>query len=528
MPCAASSAAIASSNVARRPSPVTSATSPPASSTASPIASTVRPIACNRSCGNGVVATRRARRSPLRGSRRDAPRAWVRASAAGRRAARPSRRRSGAAGTRGARRPARRYARGCAARRRPAVRSDRGPIGDAHAAGRAARPPAAHRRVRDAEGAARLEHAPAARHAHAPARVRDRDDAVHAALDAVPDLARARTRRPRARSTRAGCRPARARSPTRAASGATSTWIATHSGSSARLATSRPIETKPRPASTGTSSANAKSGSFIRITASWRLNANHTPRQPWSQPGTSSASWRPSLSGREEGVDDPRVDGRQPVGVRCVARRDDVPDQQQRRAEPEQDAHEVERRHAQRAPLVDRQEREPDVRGRGAIQQQRAGQAVPHAHRDGEACLGRVERPQADRVVEEVRGDVGEQDQARAEAQVASREAEAGRRACRGLWPPDRMGEPDRRRLAVEAGVSRRSAVSRAGALGTVASAAGNANAAATSALSIAAPYAGRVGAAAACDTLVIVIVPGPPAGQTDRRADAASDTPGR
>jgi len=44
--------------------------------------------------------------------------------------------------------------------------------------------------VRDPVAAARLEHAPAARHAHAPPRVGDRHDAVHAPLDAVADLAR--------------------------------------------------------------------------------------------------------------------------------------------------------------------------------------------------------------------------------------------------------------------------------------------------------------------------------------------------
>ena len=63
---------------------------------------------------------------------------------------------------------------------------------------------------------------------------------------------------------------------------------------------------------------------------------------------------------RPQRPDDARVRGRETVELGRQARRDDMADQQERHPEAKRDAQCLHRRHAQRVPLVDGDERERD------------------------------------------------------------------------------------------------------------------------------------------------------------------------
>ncbi len=58
------------------------------------------------------------------------------------------------------------------------------------------------------------------------------------------------------------------------------------------------------------------------------------------------------------------------------------------------------------------------MQARCAVQQDRAGQAVPDLDRDLHAGLGRVERNQPERMVEEMRADIGEKNEAGRHPQI--------------------------------------------------------------------------------------------------------------
>ena len=88
---------------------------------------------------------------------------------------------------------------------------------------------------------------------------------------------------------------------------------------------------------------------------------------------------------------------------------------------PEQDAHELERRHPQRAPLEDRRERESDVhRPRRRESKIVPGRLCQTATATARLALGRRDGNQSERMVREMRGHVREQDEPRAEPQVAT------------------------------------------------------------------------------------------------------------
>jgi hypothetical protein len=64
-----------------------------------------------------------------------------------------------------------------------------------------------------------------------------------------------------------------------------------------------------------------------------------------------------------------------------------VADEKQRHTEPERDSERLHWRHPQRAPLVDRDERERDMDRRCAIQQRGAGPAMPDGDGDAQSAL---------------------------------------------------------------------------------------------------------------------------------------------
>ena len=119
-------------------------------------------------------------------------------------------------------------------------------------------------------------------------------------------------------------------------------------------------------------------------------------------------------------ADDALVFGSQAEALEGVAGRDEVADQHDRHRQAEDDAQGLQRRHPQRAPIVDREQRQPDMHRHRAVQQQRARRAVPDPHRRPQRALGGLERHQPEGMARQVQRDVGEQHQPRGQAQVAA------------------------------------------------------------------------------------------------------------
>ena len=96
-------------------------------------------------------------------------------------------------------------------------------------------------------------------------------------------------------------------------------------------------------------------------------------------------------------------------------------DQDHRQREAERDAQQLGRRQAEGASVVDRPQRQQEMGCRRAVEQHRARQAGPHLDRDLEARFGDVERDEAERVVGEMRPDIGEKNETGCHAQVPAR-----------------------------------------------------------------------------------------------------------
>ena len=121
----------------------------------------------------------------------------------------------------------------------------------------------------------------------------------------------------------------------------------------------------------------------------------------------------PALRARRPEVGDhSRVVGRQAEHLISEARRRGVTDQQDRHGKAERDADDLDRRQAERAPLVDRQSAIGEMNRRRAVERNRARQAVPDLDRDLHSGFGGVERDQAERVIDQMRADVSEKDEA--------------------------------------------------------------------------------------------------------------------
>ena len=165
------------------------------------------------------------------------------------------------------------------------------------------------------------------------------------------------------------------------------------------------------------------------------------------QPSRRHQAQLPALRARRPKIGNhPRVIRRQPEHLIGEARRRGVADQQDRHREAEHDAQQFQRRQAEGAPLIDREQRHHEMSGERAVEQNGARQAVPDLDRDLHSRFGGIERDQAERVIEEMRSDVSKQNEAGGHPQV----------------PAQRTGEPLREQsLAPGYGAPRRHANSR-------------------------------------------------------------------
>src|SRR5476649_157532 len=77
------------------------------------------------------------------------------------------------------------------------------------------------------------------------------------------------------------------------------------------------------------------------------------------------------------------------------------------------------RRERQRAAAEQRPQGDTDMKQQRAVEQDLSRQALPDIHEPDAPCLERAQRDEAQRVVEQMRGDVGEKDVARPEAQAS-------------------------------------------------------------------------------------------------------------
>ena len=145
------------------------------------------------------------------------------------------------------------------------------------------------------------------------------------------------------------------------------------------------------------------------------------------QPARREQAQLPALLARGPEIGDHTRIGRiQSIEVVGQPRRRDVTDQQDRHREAERNADQFERRQAQSPPLVHGHQRHHEMNGECAVEHRGAGQAVPDLDGDAHSGFGGFERHQPERVIDQMRGDVKEQDQAGRHPQV----------------PADRAGEP--------------------------------------------------------------------------------------
>ena len=124
------------------------------------------------------------------------------------------------------------------------------------------------------------------------------------------------------------------------------------------------------------------------------------------------------LSRRPEIGDHARVVRREPVEIISKPRRRDVADQQNWHRKAERYADELERRQPKGSPFVDRNQRHHEMNGNSAVQQDGAGKAVPDLHGDAHSGFGGLQRNEAERVIDQMCGDVKEKDQAGAHPQM--------------------------------------------------------------------------------------------------------------
>ena len=286
-----------------------------------------------------------------------------------------------------------------------------------HPAGRASRPAAAHRGMRQMKAAARLQHRPAPGHPHDPAGIGHRDKALAAALDQVADFARDESGADDGKiPIEQIVLPLRDRQPLH---GVVRTQIFPH---------------RRRRVDIGDKLlAHGDEAERRQHRQQQRNGKQHEPELPIPpapvesemqpeaavQPARRHQAQLPALrAGRKQQTDHPRVVRRQPEQIVGKARRGGVADQQDRHREAEHDAEQFERRQTKRAPFIDRDQRHHEMNGEGAIEQNGARQAVPNLDRVLHAGLGRAERDQTERMVEKMRADIGEENEAGGHPQV--------------------------------------------------------------------------------------------------------------
>ncbi len=104
----------------------------------------------------------------------------------------------------------------------------------------------------------------------------------------------------------------------------------------------------------------------------------------------------------------------------CEARVGEVIDEDERQRKTHRNAQELRRRQTKGAPFVDRPQREHKMDAGSTIEQYRARQAVPDLFRVAETLFSRIERNEAKRVIDEMRGDVSEENETGRHSQVAA------------------------------------------------------------------------------------------------------------
>jgi len=100
-----------------------------------------------------------------------------------------------------------------------------------------------------------------------------------------------------------------------------------------------------------------------------------------------------------------------------------VTDENDGQRKSERNAQQLCGRQAEGAALIDRPQREQEMHQGCAVEQDGARQAVPDLDCVLEAFLGRRERDEAKRVIDEMGADVGEENEARGHPQVSPQRA---------------------------------------------------------------------------------------------------------
>ncbi len=289
-----------------------------------------------------------------------------------------------------------------------------------------ARPSAAHRSVRNAEAAACLEHRPAARHAHASTRIVDRYGGAPAALDKAPDFARTEHRGEQHQIHQH-----------QRVAGASHHQALGEFGHTCFLHHPIGIGGKRRDLAAHRDEPKAREHRQQHRKPEERI-ARPLPRRPMTEgeiqaetsvkpPGREQSELPALVVGTPEVVHHAGVFHSVAVDLESESRRYRMADEQHRDAEAERDAQDLGGRDAQRAPFVHREKREREVRRGGAIEKQRARQAVPEADGDSQSGLGHLERNKPEGVIDQMRSHIDKQHHTGAKPQVAAGEGKTRR-----------------------------------------------------------------------------------------------------
>src|SRR6202048_3208322 len=104
----------------------------------------------------------------------------------------------------------------------------------------------------------------------------------------------------------------------------------------------------------------------------------------------------------------------------CETRVGEMIEENERQRETHRNAQELRRRQTKGAPFVDRPQREHKMDAGGTIEQYRTRQAVPDLFRVAEALFSGIERNEAEGVIDEMRGDISEENETGRHSQVAA------------------------------------------------------------------------------------------------------------
>ena len=113
---------------------------------------------------------------------------------------------------------------------------------------------------------------------------------------------------------------------------------------------------------------------------------------------------------------------------------DNVTDQQERNCEPQRQLRGLSPWHDECSALIKRPGREPEMGHQRGNEEYRAGRTAPHPEEPNPARLHRVERDQAERMVDEMRRHVGQKNEPRDQAQASNHACPRARSIPEGRW----------------------------------------------------------------------------------------------